>query len=87
MITKSIKITVDNGMVLAGYPKQNDVMFCANLPFKNGNIINVVTAVKSDGKYLDDIAGSNNVDYRRERDESGMRVVAIATFPDGIPED
>lgn len=87
MITKSEKFTTENGLVLTNYPKQNDVMFCADLPFRNGDIINVVTAVKSDGKYLDDIAGSNNVDYRRETEESGMRVVAIASFPDGIPAD
>lgn len=84
MITKSKKIT--NGMVLTDYPKQNDVMFCADLPYVNGKTVNVVTALKSDGKYLEDIEGSS-VKYCREREESGMRVVAIASFPNGIPED
>lgn len=84
MITKSKKFT--NGMVLTDYPEKNDVMFCADLPFSNGNTINVVTAVKSDGKYLEDIEGSS-VKYCREREESGMRIVAIASFPNGIPAD
>lgn len=86
MITKAIEITADNGMVLTNYPNQNDVMFCADLPYSNGETVNVVTAVKSDGKYLEDIEGSS-VKYCRETEESGMRVVAIASFPDGIPAD
>ena len=86
MFTKSKKFTPESGMVLTDYPKQNDVTFCADLPFSNGKTVNVVTAVKSDGKYLEDIEGST-VKYCREREESGMRVVAIASFPDGIPAD
>lgn len=86
MITKSEKFTTENGLVLTNYPKQNDVTFCADLPFSNGKTVNVVTAVKSDGKYLEDIDGSS-VKYCREKEESGMRVVAIASFPDGIPAD
>lgn len=86
MFTKQMKITPDNGMVLTDYPGQNDITFCADLPFSNSKTVNVVTAVKSDGKYLEDIEGSI-VKYCREREESGMRVVAIASFPNGIPED
>lgn len=88
MITKTKKITTENGegMVLVGYPGQNDVTFCANLPYRNGNTVNVVTAVKNAGKYFEDIEGST-VKYCREHEESGMRTVAVASFPNGIPKD
>jgi hypothetical protein len=86
MFTKPLKVTPENGMVLTGYPKQNDITFCADLPFNKGKTITVVTAVKSCGKYLEDMEGSD-VKYCREHEESGMRVVAIASFPDGIPAD
>lgn len=86
MFTKSLKVTPENGMVLAGYPNHNDVTFCADLPVREGNVATVVTAVKSDGKYLQDMEGAA-VRYHRERTEETLRNVATVTFPDGIPAD
>lgn len=86
MFTKSLYVTPENGCVLAGYPNQNDVTFCVNLPVKNGCIVNVVTAVKHDGRYLQDMEGAT-VRYHRERTEDALRNVATLTFPDGIPAD
>ena len=86
MLTKSLYVTPQNGCVLAGYPNHNDVTFCVNLPVKNGSVANVVTAVKHDGKYLQDMEGAT-VRYHRERIEDALRNVATLTFPDGIPAD
>lgn len=86
MLTKSLYVTPENGCVFVGYPKQNDITFCVNLPVRNGNITNVVTAVKHDGRYLQDMEGAS-VKYHRERMEDVLRNVATLTFPDGIPED
>lgn len=86
MFTKSKKFTPENGCVFVGYPMQNDITFCAVMPIREGNIATIVTAVKSDGKYLQDMEGAT-VTYHREREESGMRNVATLTFDDGIPED
>ena len=86
MFTKSLHVTSDNGMVLTGYPEHNDITFCVNLPVKIGNVANVVTAVKHNGIYLQDMEGAN-VKYHRERMEDALRNVATLTFPDGIPAD
>lgn len=86
MFTKSKKITPENGCVLSGYPNHNDITFCADLPVKEGNVATVVTAVKHNGVYLQDMEGAN-VRYHRERMEDALRNVATLTFPDGIPAD
>lgn len=82
---KSKKITTENGCILTGYPNQNDITFCAHLS-DEGDIKKVVTAVKHDGKYLQDMEGAT-VRYHRDRKESGMRNLATLSFPDGIPAD
>lgn len=86
MLTKSLYVTPENGCILAGYPGQNDITFCADLPVKNGCIVNVVTAVKHDGRYLQDMEGAA-VTYHRERMEGALRNVATLTFSKGIPAD
>ena len=86
MLTKSKKITPENGYILVSYPNQNDITFCADIPVREGNIATVVTAVKHNGRYLQDIEGAT-VKYHRERTESGMRNVATLSFSDGIPAD
>jgi hypothetical protein len=86
MFTKSLYVTPENGCVFVGYPNQNDITFCVNLPVKDGNIANVVTAVKHDGKYLQDMEGAS-VTYHRERMEDALRNVATLSFSEGIPED
>lgn len=86
MFTKSKKITSENGCIFSGYPNHNDITFCVNLPVKNGNVANVVTAVKHNGVYLQDMEGAN-VRYHRECMEGVLRNVATLTFPDGIPAD
>lgn len=86
MFTKSLYVTPENGCILAGYPGQNDITFCADLPVKNGSIVNVVTAVKHDGRYLQDMEGAT-VTYHRERMEDALRNVATLSFPKGIPAD
>lgn len=85
MITKSLYVTPENGCVFVGYPNQNDITFCVNLPVKNGTITNVVTAVKHDGRYLQDMEGAF-VTYHRERMEDALRNVATLSFPEGVPE-
>ncbi len=86
MFTKPLYVTPENGCILAGYPGQNDITFCADLPVKNGCIVNVVTAVKHDGRYLQDMECAT-VTYHRERMEGDMRNVATLTFSKGIPTD
>ena len=87
MFTKELKVNTQNGCVFVGYPSQNDVTFCAVMPIREGNIATIVTAVKNDGKYLQDMEGVKKVMYHRERVESEMRNVATVTFENGIPED
>jgi hypothetical protein len=87
MFTRELKVNSQNGCVFVGYPSQNDVTFCAVMPIREGNIVTVVTAVKSDGKYLQDMENVKKVMYHREREESGMRNVATVTFENDIPAD
>ena len=84
MNTRELKVTPENGCVMVGYPNHNDITFCAVMPIREGNIATIVTAVKNDGKYLQDMEGAK-VTYHREREESGMRNVATLTFEKGIP--
>ena len=85
MITKKLYVTPDNGYVIPNYPTQNAITFCANLPVQNGEITNVVTAVKHNGAYLQDMDGAV-VNYHREKMDGNYRCVATVVFPDGIPE-
>jgi hypothetical protein len=87
MFTKELKVTPENGCIFVGYPSQDDVTFCAVMPIREGDVAAIVTAVKNDGKYLQDMEGVKKVMYHREREESGMRNVATVTFENGIPED
>ena len=87
MFTKELKVNSQNGCVFVGYPSQDDVTFCAVMPIRESNIVTIVTAVKSDGKYLQDMENVKKVMYHRECEESGMRNVATVTFENGIPED
>lgn len=86
MYTKSLYVNGENGCIFINHPSENKITFCVNLPIKNGNVANVVTAVKHDGRYLQDIDNAK-VSYHREKMEDVLRVVATLEFPDGIPED
>lgn len=86
MITKRLYVTTENGYVIPNYPTQYSITFCANLPVQNGEITNVVTAVKHNGVYLQDMDGAV-VNYHREKTDGDCRCVATVRFLDGIPSD
>jgi hypothetical protein len=90
MSNKEKVFTSADGMILIDYPKQNDITFCADLPFIIAEsdfhkVMNIVTAVKHNDMYLTDILGSANINYPRENKEGHLRVVATVSFPEGIP--
>lgn len=86
MFTKTKKITSDNGCVFLHHPNQNDVTFCALMPIREGDVVTIVTAIRSNGKYIDDMEGGV-VKYFREAEDSCLRKLATINFPNGIPED